>query len=438
MKLHVFVREKPVATLDSPDGFRHVLTYHPDIDAESFASLLMPVRTESYAYPELHPLFRMNLPEGFLLSILQEQLGPEIGASPLNLLSVVGRHSIGRVKLAVPGADPAQPPVAFELASLLKGDNSEEVFVELVRRYARSGVSGVVPKFLSPAAFDEFGKGTVATDRYIVKGTTSRLPGVALNEHLCMEVARKAGISCGDTQVSEDGQALVVVRFDYERDGVTRKGMEDLCSLLALRPEQKYDATWEEVATRIKQIVTIPAQQNAALSQLTDLILLSYALRNSDCHTKNIALLYSSRNDVTLSPVYDMLTITAYADYSQNSPGLLLGGRKTWRPGKSLEIYFQTFCNLRPTEVKSRVERICESIIEVAPRVIEAAESYPQFREIAKRMLLLWNEGMNSLRLQKTWILPTLHGLIENSKLSAPKKKAKREKIGRSPLLGGR
>jgi hypothetical protein len=32
-------------------------------------------------------------------------------------------------------------------------------------------------------------------------------------------------------------------------------------------------------ATRIKQIVTIPAQQNAALSQLTDLILLSYALR---------------------------------------------------------------------------------------------------------------------------------------------------------------
>ena len=437
MKLHAFVHDKPVATLDSPDGFRHVLTYHPNIDAESFVSLLMPVRTESYAYPELHPLFRMNLPEGFLLSILQEQLGPEIGASPLNLLSIVGRHSIGRVKLAVPGADPAQPPVAFELASLLKGDNSEEVFVELVRRYARSGVSGVVPKFLTPATFDKFGKGTVATDRYIVKGTTSRLPGVALNEHLCMEVARKAGISCADTQVSEDGQALAVQRFDYELDGVTRKGMEDLCSLLALRPEQKYDATWEEVATRIKQIVTVPAQQNAALSQLTDLILLSYALRNSDCHTKNLALLYSSRNDVMLSPVYDMLTITAYADYSRNSPGLLLGGRKTWRPGKSLEIFLQTSCNLRPTEVKNRVERICESMIKVAPQVVEAAASYPQFREIGKHMLLLWNEGMSSLRLQKIWILPTLHEQIESSKFSAPKK-MKREKIGRSPLLGSR
>ena len=93
MKLHVYVHNQPVATLESIDGFRHVMTYHPDIAPEQFVSLLMPVRTESYVYPELHPLFRMNLPEGFLLSVLQEQLGPHVGASPLNLLSVVGRNA---------------------------------------------------------------------------------------------------------------------------------------------------------------------------------------------------------------------------------------------------------------------------------------------------------------------------------------------------------
>ena len=84
MKLTVFVHDKPVATLESTDGFRHVLTYYPDARPEDFVSLLMPVRTESYAYPDLHPLFRMNLPEGFLLSVLQQELGPEVGASPLN------------------------------------------------------------------------------------------------------------------------------------------------------------------------------------------------------------------------------------------------------------------------------------------------------------------------------------------------------------------
>jgi serine/threonine-protein kinase HipA len=181
MKLHIHVHDRPVATLESPDGFKHVMAYHPDAAPEQFVSLLMPVRTESYAYPELHPLFRMNLPEGFLLSILQEQLGPHVGASPLNLLSVVGRNAIGRVKAAAPGADPSQPPVPFDLAGILRGDNSEEAFVELVRRHAASGVSGVVPKFLSPDPLGEHGKGTLTTERHIIKGTTARLPGVAMH-----------------------------------------------------------------------------------------------------------------------------------------------------------------------------------------------------------------------------------------------------------------
>ena len=440
MKLHVFVHDKPVATLESADGFRHVMAYHPDVEPEQFVSLLMPVRTESYAYPDLHPIFRMNLPEGFLLSILQEQLGPQVGASPLNLLSVVGRNAIGRVKVAVPGADPTQPPVPFELAGILRGDNSEEAFVDLVRRYAVSGVSGVVPKFLSPNTLEEHGKGTLATDRHIIKGATGRLPGVALNEHLCMEVSRQAGILTAKTEVSEDGQALVVHRFDFEDDGTTRKGMEDLCSLLLLRPEQKYESTWERVAGRIKDVVTIPDQQNAALSQLADLLLLTYALRNADCHTKNIALLYSSRESIVLAPVYDMLTITIYDDYAKNPPGMPIEGRSTWAPGKALERFLQIRCSVMPAETKERVERICEAIVQVTPQVIDAAGRYPGFHETAKRLLHAWNAGMNSLRLQKTWSLPSLGEAIEQARFSdvKPVVPTPREKIGRSPLLGKR
>lgn len=440
MKLQVFVHDKPVATLESPDGFRHVMAYHPEVEPDAFVSLLMPVRTESYSWPELHPNFRMNLPEGFLLSILQEQLGPHVGASPLNLLSVVGRNAIGRVKVAAYGADTTQAPAPFELAGILRGDNSEEAFVDLVRRHAVSGVSGVVPKFLSPATLGEHGKATLATDRHIIKGTTSRLPGVALNEHLCMEVSRQAGIPTAQTEVSQDGQALVVHRFDYESDGIARKGMEDLCSLLTLRPEQKYESTWERVVGRIKDIVTNPAQQNAALSQLADLLLLTYALRNADCHTKNIALLYSSRDAIELAPIYDMLTITVYDDYAKNPPGMPVEGRSSWLPGKSLERFLQTRCNVMPAQTKERVERICEAIVKVAPQVIAATKQHPNFHETGKRMLHAWNDGMNSLRLQKTWSLPTLTTAIEYAKFSdvAAQKPPHSEKIGRSPLLGKR
>jgi serine/threonine-protein kinase HipA len=443
MKLHVFVHDKPVATLESTDGFRHVMAYHPDVQPGQFVSLLMPVRTESYAYPDLHPLFRMNLPEGFLLSILQEQLGPQVGASPLNLLSVVGRNAIGRVKVAVPGADPTQPPVPFELAGILRGDNSEAAFVDLVRRYAVSGVSGVVPKFLSPKTpntLGAHGKGTLATDHHIIKGATARLPGVALNEHLCMEVSRQAGILTAKTEVSEDGQALVVHRFDFEDDGVARKGMEDLCSLLLLRPEQKYESTWERVVGRIKDVVTIPAQQNAALSQLADLLLLTYALRNADCHTKNIALLYSSRESIALAPVYDMLSISVYDDYANSPPGMPVEGRSTWTPGKALERFLQTRCSVMPAEARERVERICEAIVQVTPQVIEATGRYPAFHETGKRMLHAWNAGMNSLRLQKTWSLPSLDDAIKQARFSDVKPMAptQREKTSRSPLLGKR
>jgi len=440
MKLHIHVHDRPVATLESPDGFKHVMAYHPDAAPEQFVSLLMPVRTESYAYPELHPLFRMNLPEGFLLSILQEQLGPHVGASPLNLLSVVGRNAIGRVKAAAPGADPTQPPVPFDLAGILRGDNSEEAFVELVRRHAASGVSGVVPKFLSPDPLGEHSKGTLTTERHIIKGTTARLPGVALNEHLCMEVSRQAGFPTAATEVSDDGQALVVHRFDIEADGTTRKGMEDLCSLLLLRPEQKYESTWERVVGRIKNVVPQAARQNEALTRLADLLLLTYALRNADCHTKNIALLYSDRDDISLAPVYDMLTTTVYDDYRNNPPGMPVDGRSTWTPGKVLERFLQTRCNVMPAQTLQRVERICDSIVQVTPQVIRAARRHAHFQETGKRMLHAWNDGMNSLRLQKSWSLPSLGPAIAAARFSAvrPAAPAKPEKIGRSALLGKR
>lgn len=439
MKLHVYVHDQPVATLESLDGFKHVLSYHPEVEAAQFVSLLMPVRTESYSYPELHPVFRMNLPEGFLLSVLQEELGPHVGASPLNLLSVVGRNAIGRVKVASVGADPTHPPIPFDVADILRGDNSEEAFVRLVRKHAISGVSGVVPKFLT-TEIGKHGKGTLATDRYIIKGTTARLPGVALNEHLCMEVARRAGMLTAATEVSSDGQALVVHRFDHEGDGKTRLGMEDLCSLLTLRPEQKYETTWERIVHRIKDVVTMPAQQNAALSSLADLILLTYALRNADCHSKNVSLLYRSREDVWLAPVYDMLTITVYDDYAKNPPGLTLEGRSTWQPGKALERFLQTRCGVMPADTRQRIERICEAVVSVTPELVTAAQQHPGFRETGKRMLHAWNDGMNSLRLQKTWSLPSLDEAITTAKFSDPEPitPTPRHKTGRSPLLAPR
>lgn len=67
----------------------------------------------------LRPVFQMNLPEGYLLQVLQEQFGPHIGASPSALLSVIGRNMIGRIQVAAPGADLATPSQPIDVAELL-------------------------------------------------------------------------------------------------------------------------------------------------------------------------------------------------------------------------------------------------------------------------------------------------------------------------------
>ncbi|MGH8858319.1 MAG: HipA N-terminal domain-containing protein, partial [Polaromonas sp.] len=213
MKLAVYVLGREVATLEQAGDFKSVLSYHARAAADDFVSLTMPVRTESYVWDDqLPPVLQMNLPEGYLLQVLQEQFGPHIGASPIALLSVVGRNMVGRLQVAAPGAALDEPAKPIEVAELLKGDNSEAAFAELVRQHATSGVSGVVPKFLDAqneastpdldAAFGAHKKASLVTRRHIIKGSSRQLPFVALNEHLCMQVAARV-TPTATTEVSE-------------------------------------------------------------------------------------------------------------------------------------------------------------------------------------------------------------------------------------------
>jgi serine/threonine-protein kinase HipA len=211
MPLSVYVLGCEVATLEPSGDFKSVLSYHPGVGTDDFVSLTMPVRTESYVWDDqLPPVLQMNLPEGYLLQVLQEQLGPHIGASPAALLSVIGRNMVGRLQVAAPGATLDEPAKPIEVSALLKGDNSEAAFAALVREHATSGVSGVVPKFLDSQSENALPlgahpKASLVTRRHIVKGSSARLPFVALNEHLCMQVARRI-MPTAQTQVSDDGQ----------------------------------------------------------------------------------------------------------------------------------------------------------------------------------------------------------------------------------------
>lgn len=444
MKLNVHVLDRLVGVLEQVGDFRSVMTYTPDAAPEELVSLTMPVRTESYPWDdELHPIFRMNLPEGYLLQVLQEEFGPHIGASPVALLSVIGRNMVGRLKIAPPGAVLNEPAKSVEVRELLKGDNSEEAFSQLVREHATSGVSGVLPKFLDvqkqkTAGLGRHPKATLLTHRHIVKGSSSRLPFATANEYLCMQVTAKL-LPTAKTELSEDGNILVVHRFDVDESGRPFRALEDFCSLLGLRPAQKYDTTWERIAKAVR--AHVPGRdQYETFRKLTAMLLLTYALRNADCHAKNIALVYTSRNDASLAPAYDFFTTSVYAGYQHNPPGISVMGKKTWLPGKTLARFITANFGIPEREQRQMVECISDAVADTAPAVREKMDSLAGFQDTGRRMLAAWSEGVNHLRDSRMYGLSEwkLSKAFEGISNPPPKLENPRTVVGRSQLLARR
>lgn len=442
MKLDVQVRGKNVARL-YPEGDEYLLKYSAGALDTDFVSVAMPVREEAWRWPrDLHPFFRQNLPEGYLLSIIREEFGPFLDGTDLSLLAVVGGAGIGRVTVTPEGAAPGEELQPLQIEQLLTAENTATTFSQLVRQYARAAISGAVPKFLAPetnisAPGVPLGKSTLRTSRYIVKGSDDNTPYLGFNEFYSMRVLERLNVApVARTRMSADGRVLVVDRFDVDANGTPTFGIEDACSLLGLPPNEKYRPS-TEAALRATRAYLPFAVAHSQLEKFGWHILTNYVVRNADCHTKNIAIYYTQLADVAYTPVYDIVTTQAYPRYATNPPGLSVEGRKTWAPGKSMEKFFKARLGIAAPDYKQMVERLCESAVEVGREMIEAAKNEPHWHDIAKQMLHAWNEGMASVRsARKDNKLKGLTRYIKAAGFSDPTPPERRSVIGRSELLG--
>jgi serine/threonine-protein kinase HipA len=426
LRLDVHLRGNQVAKLYR-ERDEYVLEYSPHTDPENFVSLAMPVQSAAWRWPrDLHPFFRQNLPEGSLLDIIREEFGPLLDGTDLSLLAVVGGFGIGRVTITPEGEKPNDlEPLDF--AALLTGENSSQRFKQLMRRYARAAISGAVPKFVAPgetppADGEPMGKATLRTSRHIIKGSDEATPYLAFNEFYSLRILERLNVApVAKTRMSEDGRVLIVERFDVDSQGTPVKGLEDACSLLGLPPHEKYRPSMEKVLKATRAYIPPPMVRDQ-LVQFGWHLLSNYVVRNADCHSKNIALLYSDRRNVGYSPIYDLVTTQAYPSFANREPGLSIGGRKTWAPGKSLEQFFKAQLGIPPHDYAAMVEQLCESAVKVGEEMSAAAKNEPRWRDVAERMLQSWNEGMTSLRRPK----------------GATRRRGTRTTVGRSELLGKR
>lgn len=443
MKLDVHVCGRTVANLYR-ERDEYVLKYLPGTDPADFISLTMPVRDEPWRWPrDLHPFFRQNLPEGYLLSIIREEFGPLLDGTDLSLLAVVGGMGIGRVTVTPEEGAPGEEMAPLQVEQLLKAENTTKHFASLVRRYARASISGMVPKFIAPEESPgepdhPLGKPTLHTSHHIIKGSDDSTPYLGFNEFYTMRVLERLNVvPVARTRMSDDGRVLVVDRFDVDENGVPTHGVEDACGLLGLPPHEKYATTTERVLNASR--VYLPAAHvRTQLEQFGWHLLTNYVVRNADFHAKNIALYYVKLQDVAYTPVYDVVTTQAYPRYAANPPGLSIDGRQSWAVGKTLERFFKARLGISTRQYAEMVEHLCESAVEVGQEVIEAARNEPRWHTIAKQMVHAWNEGMASLRSPKSLVaFRGLEEVIARAGFSGPERsESGRTVIGRSELLG--
>jgi serine/threonine-protein kinase HipA len=336
--------------------------YPPQAMGAQAVSLLMPAHLAAYSSGVLPPVFSMNLPEGFLRDELHGRLAKVARINPLLLLGATGdAHPIGRITTSSAVLGEALPRAARSeagenLEEILAWDGAEDLFRELLERYVfRSGISGVQPKVIVPE------RARAPTPDLIVKSGGGEFPHLALNEFVCMTIAKAAGLAVPEFWLSANRGLFVMRRFDSASDG-SRLGFEDFAALTARQPERKYEGSYELIARTIRMFVS-GQHLRAALEQLFDTVALSCAVGNGDAHLKNFGVLYRhpAADDVRLAPVYDVVNTTLYLP--KDSLALSLGRTKSKAfAGRAGLLRFAASCEI--TDAERRLDRIEEAMVQ--------------------------------------------------------------------------
>ena len=289
--------------------------YLRDDTTQAEVGLLMPPTRLLYQSNNLFPVMDQNLPEGYLFQRIRDAY-PKQALTAMHLLALIGENGIGRLGFHLPGVDRTQAIHPLSRSELLHTAFGPAVFESLVQSYLSTGIgiAGVQPKIMVPD------RATIPVPNLIVKTGADSYPGLAANEFLCLSAAQRAGIETPTFDLSDDGQLLLVDRFDLD-ENATRLGFEDVASLMGrcvrdTLSDRKYQGSYEMIAEALKMI-GLSAQD---LSRYFEQVALSVMVRNGDGHLKNFGVLYRNAQDARLSPLYDVVTTTIYR-YTQYAGG---------------------------------------------------------------------------------------------------------------------
>jgi len=399
-KIAVKIYNKKVGELFFEDDSQcYGFNYVPDSPP---VSLIMPYKASTYLWKSrLHPIFDMNMPEGYLFEILKNYLNKQHGyINDFLLFSYLCPSIHGRLlfdsDLSVGNFD------VLDLGDVLKND-SEDTFVKLVRMFlGKNAISGVQPKTLALLQDKE----SLTTKEYIIKTWGAEYPHLAENEYFCLKAVEKAGVEIPVNLLSENKQFLIVERFNLDKKNNSYLGFEEVLGLLGKNKEQKYEGSYEQVAKVFYRVV---ANKRKDMQSFYKTVIMSYLLKNGDAHLKNFGVLYDSdMSNIRFSPAYDIVNTAVYV--STDRPALSMFGKKLWFSRRELIKFGVDSCYMSEKSANifydDCVKAVQLSIIDLQDYIVKN----PAFLTIGQRMIDTWNLSLKNethkevpVEIRRTW-----------------------------------
>jgi len=403
--LRVWSDSERAGILDRYSRRGTTFVYDSKAAAERAVSITMPVRTASWDDAHgLLPIFDMNLPEGALRAHLMRRFAKATGSfDDFDLLGIVGRSQIGRIRYSDPDAELTDDVPFQSIDEILRARRGGELIDYLLNTFAvHSGLSGIQPKVMIRAT----DRTATAANRqsqslrsatHIVKfWEPSEYPELAANEYFCLSAAKALKLPVVDFELSDDGLAIVIERFDLKPDG-TYLGYEDFCVLNALTSADKYNGGYEtRLFRRAREFIDVH-EHRRALATLFKIFVLNCAIRNGDAHLKNFGVVYDSvTGPARLAPVYDLVSTVPYLP--KDAMALTLNGSTNWPSRKALTRLGQTRCDLSLPVIKAIFEETAEALIEITPKIERHFKERATHQDVGPRLIAAWEDGVrNSL-----------------------------------------
>ena len=317
--------------------FRYEQEYLDNKDAAAI-SISLPLQQEAFSPAKTKNFFESLLPEGFSRKAVANWMKADEN-DYISILAELGRECLGAIKI-VEGQD--DEVSGYELLSAQRvkalaaegATKSTEILLET--HLSLTGASGKVGLYYNAADKTWYLPKGDAPSTHIVKQSHVRHKQIVLNEQLCIQTAKRIGITVPESFiVSQGSQAdedilYATARYDRplsnnkELDGLKcpyRLHQEDFAQALGIFAADKYEKTPSGYMARMFELLrnesANPIEDQMALLRI---IIFNYLIGNTDCHVKNFSLLYSEDlKSKRLAPAYDLVATRVYRTTSDMS-----------------------------------------------------------------------------------------------------------------------